>query len=199
LELIFWVCFGVGIGYTGIAFLLGEALDAFSFGPDMDSGGVSPLKPAVIAAFVTVFGGTGLLFIRAVDPLWALPLAATVALAVAFAMHRFIIVPLSKAQSTGAVEIQSLIGHTAKVSSKIFQGGYGQIAYSVNGNKYSSPAKAEDGGEISNNTTVEIIYIQDNNYYVRRKETIRRWGKNGKTKNRLPAYNRPFNIGHYQI
>jgi membrane protein implicated in regulation of membrane protease activity len=67
------------------------------------------------------------------------------------------------------VEVQELIGHTARVSEKIFQGGYGQIIYNVNGSTYNSPAKAEDGGEIESNTAVEIVYIQDSTYYVKKK------------------------------
>jgi membrane protein implicated in regulation of membrane protease activity len=84
-------------------------------------------------------------------------------------MYRFVIVPLSKAQNTSAVEIQSLVGHSAKVTEKIFQGGYGQITYYVNGNTYSSPAKAEDGGEVARGAKVEIVYIQDSTYFVREK------------------------------
>jgi membrane protein implicated in regulation of membrane protease activity len=167
MVIFFWVCFGVGVAYTVIAFLLGEALDAFNFGSDINSGTLSPLKPAVIAAFITVFGGMGLFFIRFMIFLWVLPLAATIAAAVAFILYRFIIIPLSNAQSTSAVEIQSLIGHTAKVTEKIFQGGYGQITYVIKGNTLSSPAKEENGGEIGRGQEVEILYIQDNTYFVR--------------------------------
>lgn len=166
----FWVCFGVGVGYTVIAFLLGEVINVFDFDTDIDFGGtVSPLKPSVIAAFVTVFGGSGLLLAHYLPVFAVVPAAGLLGVAVAFFMYRFIIVPLSKAQNTSAVEIQSLIGHTAKVTEKIFQGGYGQITYYVNGNTYSSPAKADNGGEIKRNENVEIMYIQDNTYYVRAK------------------------------
>jgi membrane protein implicated in regulation of membrane protease activity len=172
MALLFWVCFGVGIGYTVIAFLLGGIFDAFDFGSDMDAGAVSPLKPAVVASFVLVFGGAGLLLMQVISPIiWAVPLAGVMALAVAYILYRFIVIPLSKAQNTSAVEVQSLIGHTAKVTEKIFQGGYGQIMYRANGNIYTSPAKAEDGGEINRNDSVEIIYIQDNTYFVR-KQTV---------------------------
>jgi membrane protein implicated in regulation of membrane protease activity len=170
MNIFFWVCFGVGAGYTVIAFLLGEVLNLADFDTDMDlSGGVSPLKPSVIAAFVTVFGGAGLLLQRVMALILVLPLAALLGLTVAFLMYRFIIVPLARAQNTSAVEIQSLIGQSAKVTEKIFQGGYGQITYHVNGNTYTSPAKAENGGEVARGMQVEIMYIQDNTYFVREK------------------------------
>lgn len=166
----FWICFGVGVGYTVIAFLLGEVVGLIDFDTDFDidfHGTVSPLKPSVIAAFITVFGGTGLLFVRFLPLYSALPMAGLSGVAVAFLLYRFIIQPLARAQNTSAVEIQSLVGHTAKVTEKIFQGGYGQITYHVNGNTYSSPAKAEDGGEVKRGASVEIMYIQDNTYFVR--------------------------------
>ena len=169
MAIFFWVCFGVGVGYTVISFALGEVFSTFDLNADVDSGALSFLKPAVIAAFATVFGGAGLLLMRFFAILWVLPLAATIAALVAYILYRFVIMPLSKAQNTSTIEIQSLIGHSATVTGKILQGSYGQITYTMKGNTFNSPAKAEDGGEIAANTPVEIIYIQDNTYYVRKK------------------------------
>ncbi len=209
MEILLWVCFGVGVGYTVIAFLLGEifhfaggghadgGLDGIDAGVDgldvdgldigggaegidgLDTGGadgigadggldgtVSPLKPAVIAAFLTVFGGAGLL-LKDFPYYTVLPAAGLLAAIVSFLIYRFIIVPLHKAQNTSAVDIQSLVGSKAVVTEKIFQGGYGQISYKVNGNSYTSPAKAEDGGAIERHSTVEIIYIHKGTYYVK--------------------------------
>ncbi|MCL2708966.1 MAG: hypothetical protein FWF03_07630 [Defluviitaleaceae bacterium] len=169
-NLFFWICFGVGVGYTVVAFLLGEVLGAIDFDTDFDiGGGISPLKPSVIAAFITVFGGAGLI-LQSLLPFYAvLPAAGVIGLAVAAAMFRFVIVPLTKAQNTSAVEIQSLVGQSAKVTEKIFQGGFGQIAYAVNGNSYNSPAKSEDGREIARGEDVEIMFIEENTYYVKKK------------------------------
>ena len=165
MMLFFWICFGVGAAYTLVAFLLGEVINVFDFDFDLN-GTVSPLKPAVIAAFITVFGGSGLLLVSVAPWYAAVPAAALFGAAVAYLMYRFIIVPLSKAQNTSAVEIQSLIGHTAKVTERIFQGGYGQITYHVNGSTFTAPAKAENGGEIQRGKDVEIMYIQDSTYFV---------------------------------
>ena len=171
MNIFLWVCFGVGVGYTVIAFLLGEALSGIDMDADAGSGGtVTPLKPTVIAAFITVFGGSGLILTLTKMPVYAvLPLAALIGAGAAFVFYRFVIVPLSKAQNTSTPDIQSLVGHFAKVTEKIFQGGYGQISYAINGNSYSSPAKSEDGNEISRGADVEIIYIEDGTYFVRKK------------------------------
>ena len=171
MNIFFWVAFGVGVGYTVIAFLMGSFLDVADLETDVDfSGSVSPLKPSVIAAFVTVLGGSGLLLqMTGLTAFYALPAAGLCGAFVAYLMYRFVVVPLSRAQNTSAVEIQSLIGHTATVTEKIFQGGYGQIAYAENGNSYNSPAKSFDGNEIPRGSDVEIMSIEDNTYFVRKK------------------------------
>ena len=165
----FIVMFGVGLGFAVISFLFGEVLSAIDVDGDFSTGGtVSPLKPSVIAAFITVFGGTGIILVGLDVPmLTVIPLAGVAGAGVAFLFFRFVIVPLSKAQNTSAVEIQSLIGHPAKVSVKIPQGQFGRITYKVNGNTYSAPAKAEDGKEILRSVPVEIVYIANSTYFVK--------------------------------
>lgn len=190
--LLFKICFGVGIGYTVLAFLLGEVLDLGDFGSEIDADfdldfdldididtdfdistgsgpGVSPLKPACIAAFITVFGGSGILLLPHFSHLLTVFLAGLLGLMVAFLLYRFIIVPLHKAQNTSAVEKQSLIGSNAKVTEKIPQGQFGKITYYVNGNTYSAPAKSSDGNEIPRNTDVQIVHIDRNTYFVANK------------------------------
>ncbi|MDR2899529.1 MAG: hypothetical protein LBU94_04375 [Clostridiales bacterium] len=181
--LLFKVCFGVGIGYTVLAFLLGEVIHFGDFGGsdgdldfDLDShvpgdaGSISPLKPACIAAFITVFGGCGILFLPRFGGLLAVMMASLLGAIVAFLIFRFIIVPLNRAQNTSAVEKQSLIGSNAVVTERIPQGHFGKITYFVNGNTYSAPAKSEDGNEIARNSNVEITHIEKNTYFVALKE-----------------------------
>ena len=163
MEVVFTILLGVGVGYAVIAFLLGEFLGH----SDTDVTSVSPLKPHVIATFVIVFGGSGLLLLRLMPPFPAIPLAALTGVTVAYLFFRFIVLPLSRAQNTTAVEIQSLIGHRAQVTEKIPQGKFGKITYKVNDSTYTAPAKAESGDEIARNTYVEIVYIEKNAYYVR--------------------------------
>lgn len=163
METFFTVMLGVGVGYAVLGFLLGEVLGH----SDTDVTSISPAKPSVMAAFVVVFGGAGLIFVRFLTPFVAVPLAGLVAALVAYLFYRLIVVPLSRAQNTTAVEIQSLIGHQATVTEKIPQGQFGKITYKVNDSTYTAPAKAEDGNEINRNTAVEIVYIENNTYYVR--------------------------------
>lgn len=163
LDTIFTVLFGVGMGYALIGFVFGEIIGH----GDTDVTSLSPLKPSVIASFIIVFGGTGLIFMRVFIPITAIPLAGLTATAVAFVFYRFIMVPLSKAQNTTAIEQKSLIGKSASVSEKIPQGGYGKIKYVVNESTYTAPAKSDSGDEIARNASVEIISIEKNTFFVR--------------------------------
>ena len=172
MQTFFYVCFGVGIGYTVIAFVLGEALNLidFDFDTDFEIGGfISPLKPSVIAAFITVFGGVGIIMNKRFGVLPSLLAAFLLGLAVAFLIYRFIIIPLHKFQNTSAVEKQSLIGHDAKVTVSIPANAFGKIVYYENGNTYSAPAKTENGSAIKREEQVVIVYIDKNTYYVRPK------------------------------
>lgn len=166
---LFYVCFGVGIVYTIISFLLGQLFDFFDFDGNFEMGSnISPLKPAIIASFVTVFGGVGIILMRKnISFFSSLSFATIIAFIIAFIIYRYIIVNLYKAQNTSAVERQKLIGSKAKVTLTIRQGGYGKITYFVNGNTYNSPAKAENGGEIIVGKEVEIVYISKNTYFVK--------------------------------
>ncbi|MDR3239672.1 MAG: hypothetical protein LBT44_06245 [Clostridiales bacterium] len=165
------ICFGVGTGYAIISFLLGEIIHIFDFDAEIDlfGGLVSPFKPSVIAAFVTVFGGVGLILSGRLGIFTALGLAALSGMAVSFLMYRYIIVPLYRAQNTSAIEKQGFIGLPAKVTERIPQGQYGKITYYANGNTYSAPAKSQDGSEIGRNEPVVIVCIEKNTYYVEKK------------------------------
>ncbi|MCL2616393.1 MAG: NfeD family protein [Defluviitaleaceae bacterium] len=163
LNLVFFVCFGVGVGFVVISFLIGE------IGGESFSAGASFLTPSVIASFLMVFGGVGLIAQHRTVEVVAIGVSALAALAVSYLFFRFVIIPLRRAQNTSTVEKQSLIGRDATVVEFIPQGRFGKIALSVNGSKLSGPAKSEDGNEIARNQTVEIVYIDKNTYHVRRK------------------------------
>ena len=188
---LFQVCFFTGALYTLISFLLGHLLDFagaggdihtdFSMDTDVDidlntdigahgagSAAVSPLKPVTIAAFITVFGGTGILMLKNEhSTLAALMVAALLGLAVAFMLYRFLIVPLNRAQNTSAVSQASLVGSLAYATLPMEDNSFGKIKYTVEGNTYSAPCKSIDGKLITKGVPVVIIDIQKNIFYVK--------------------------------
>ena len=169
MNVFFFICLGVGAGFVIVSALLGQIGGMM----DTDVGGIiTPFKPIIIAIFLTVFGGLGLIFLTIFPLAWmALSLAIGSGLLVSFFLFRFVVVPLHKWKNTNTHEKQSIIGVTAKVTEYIPQGGYGKITYTYNDKIMSGPAKSEDGNEIERNVMVEIVYIEKSTYHVRKKIT----------------------------
>ena len=159
------IFFFVGIGFILISFLLGAVAET-------DVGPMAILQPKLIAVFLVVTGGLGMIFSARWDSTLGAPIVLVVSvasgMAVAGIIHRFVIMPLHRAQNTSAHDKQATIGTWAKVISPIPQGGYGKIKYSVSGAVVTSPAKSEDGGEISNGENVAIVFIEGNTFFVKR-------------------------------
>jgi membrane-bound ClpP family serine protease len=160
------ILFGVGVGFIALSLIIGELVEiegtSFAF-----------LRPTLIAVFLTVMGGLGLLLTPRMDGIlgagFVLGISLVSAFITAILINQLVIIPLYKAQNTSAFNMQDTIGLTAKVVSPIPQGGYGKIVYTYDGNTLSGPAKSESGEEIARNTTVEIVYIEKNTYHVRKK------------------------------
>lgn len=181
---LFQVCFYTGTAYTVIGFLLGHLLDFSGFDGDVDidmdmdldldaagdvsGASVSPIKPIIIAAFATVFGGAGMIFLRNG---YSKPISAAAAsalgLAVAFMLYRLIIVPLHRIQNTSAVSQAALVGNLARAALPMEEKSFGKINYTIEGNIYSAPAKSIDGKAISKGAPVVIIDIKKNVFYVK--------------------------------
>lgn len=185
---LFQVCFYTGVLYTLISFVLGHLLDFAGVNGHVDThvdmnmhgdGGVdfhghvsdasvSPLKPVTIAAFVTVFGGTGMILMKnSYGAAAALGAATGLGLAVSYMLFRFIIVPLSRAQNTSAISQFELIGSLAHAVLPMKDEVFGKISYTVEGNTYSAPAKSVDGAAIPKGVPVVIIDIKKNIFYVK--------------------------------
>ncbi|SHJ98088.1 Protein of unknown function [Geosporobacter subterraneus DSM 17957] len=169
----FYILFGVGALYTIITFLLGQLLDFMDFDTDFDDDGffnmqVSPFKPMIIAAFLTAFGGFGLIFQfkKEWHPITILFAALFAAFAIAVLLYYFVLVPLYRVQNSSAVEQRHLIGRTAKVTLGIKKDKFGKISYTVGGNIYSAPAKTLESKELATGEEVIIIDIQKNVFYV---------------------------------
>lgn len=191
---LFQVCFFTGVLYTVISFVLGNLLDFAGVGGDVDidmdididvgsgidveagnvsdvdmpGATISPLKPVTIAAFITVFGGAGMIFIKSgYSTAIALAAATLLGLTVSYLLYRLIIVPLTKAQSTSAIPQAELVGSLAYATLDMKDKEYGKIHYSVGGNTYSAPAKSIDGKMIAIGVPVVIIDINKNTFYVK--------------------------------
>lgn len=154
------VLLGVGAGFVLLSLIFGELVD-------LEGSIFSFLRPMVIAVFLTVMGGVGLILTPRIASPFVFGISVVSGLFVGCLLHRLVIVPLHKMQNTSAYNKQDLIGTTAKVALTIPQGGYGKIKYTVSGSVVTSPAKSADGGGINKDNDVTIMYIEDNTYFVK--------------------------------
>lgn len=170
---IFVTSFWTGVIMTVVSFVLGRIFDFLNIDGDIDIQGhmsfmtISPLKPIVILTFITVFGGTGIMSMERWGSIISLFIALAAAFLVSFAVYRFIVVPLYRAQNTSAVSQKELIGHEANAALEMEGESFGKIIYIVNGNTYTSPAKSIDGARINRGERVVIEKIENNVFWVR--------------------------------
>ena len=134
-----------------------------------DMPGISIFSPTIIAAFVTAFGGFGIIFTeidatsRAVI---SAPLAVLAALAVAGILYKALSVLFEHSQGSSEAHVAALVGTEANVITPIPENGVGEIAYVVRGTRYTAPARMENASTIASGKSVKITRITGTQFYV---------------------------------
>lgn len=179
--LIYAICFGVGLVFTLCSAVFGHLFGGDvghgdvgghgDFGADGggDMPGVSVLSPAVIASFITAFGGFGLL-LRLIpatsSPLISSPLAVVGGFTVAAAVVAVLRTVFRKTQSSSESRVAALVGVDATIVTGIPEGGVGEISYVVGGTRYTAPARSETGASVPAGKTVKIARVVGTQYYI---------------------------------
>jgi membrane protein implicated in regulation of membrane protease activity len=178
LEFIYLVCFFLGLGFAVLSALLSGILTGHMDSHiHFDSGGMhadgadlhshpgegsvhySPLSPVIVAMFIATFGGTGVLYKRLVNPslFVHLPLAAVSGVAVAGSLFWILYHLLATAQSTSHPRAGEAVGIDAEITVAIPNEGLGEIAYTLRGSRFTSPARTVDGKELPAGKAVKIV------------------------------------------
>lgn len=171
--MIYLICFSVGLLFTVISAVLGDVFGHHD--TDVGTGGhaeagfehtgmpgLSPFSPTTIAAFVTAFGGFGLILSRinaTKNVLISAPLSALGGLAIAGTIFYVFNKVFSKTQSSSESRVATLVGVQATVITPIPQHGVGEIAYVQAGSRYTAPARTETGAAVSGGATVKITRV----------------------------------------
>jgi hypothetical protein len=139
----------------------------------LDAGHISPISGTTIATFITGFGGGGVVahyWLR-----WPLLGSLGVALgagfavaAAAFAILDFI---FKETQAGSEFSVGETVGRDAEVITTIPDGGVGEVAYIMRGQREQSAARSTDGTAIAKGCPVVIDRVSGPTAYVRRKET----------------------------
>ncbi len=169
MEKVFYYSFIIGVVYIFLSFILGGVFDLFNIGADIDFGFEFPfaslLRPAILAAFLTVFGGMGLLGLKN-QWTYVFAIALASALIISIIISKFVFDKLKKAENTSSIRRKELIGVEAVVLETILEHGIGSITYTANGNKMNSPAKSMDGTKILRGEKVIITKVDKSIFYV---------------------------------
>jgi membrane protein implicated in regulation of membrane protease activity len=179
--MIYAICLVVGLTFTVISVLAGHFFgghDAHVAGSGghaeagadtSDMPGISVFSPTVMAAFVTAFGGFGLIFTqfpKTSSAVISAPLSILGGLVVAAVLFFFLRGVFSHTQSSSESRVANLIGVEANVITPIPENGVGEIAYVVGGTRYTAPARAENNAAVANGRTVKITRIVGTQFYV---------------------------------
>ncbi len=179
---VFQVCFFVGIGLTLLFFIFGNLFEAVGIDGldlDFDLFGFDlflPINPILYILFSTVFGGIGWILIdlhQGMTTFVIVIIAIFSGVLVSSLINFLVIKPLKRAQNTSTPNADELVGVRASVTETIVPGGFGEISFVVNGNSFTSPAKATNGGEIRSGEDVAICWIEEHVFYVVSIENIK--------------------------
>ncbi len=180
--LAYLVCFSVGLLFTLLSALFGELFGGDHHG-DIGSGGhaeagfggdsmpgFSPLSPTTVAAFITAFGGMGMIFHQielTSHPLVSASLATLGGFGIATAVFYLFRTIFKKTQASSEGRVAALVGKDAIVITPIPENGVGEIAYVQGQSRYNGPAREEDGRAVANGKTVRIVRIVGSQFFVR--------------------------------
>jgi membrane protein implicated in regulation of membrane protease activity len=178
---IYLFCLVVGLVFTLLSALLGHffgghgdhvggSMGHAEAGADSsDMPGISIFSPTIIAAFITAFGGFGIIFTEipaTQHPVVSAPLAIITALVAAGCLYKILAVLFSHTQGSSESHVAALAGTEANVITPIPENGIGEIAYVVSGTRYTAPARTESGAPVANGKPVRITRIVGTQFYV---------------------------------
>jgi membrane protein implicated in regulation of membrane protease activity len=175
-------CFAAGLLYAIITAVSGHLFGGHDGGPELGSGGhaeagfggdqmpgISPMSPTTLAAFITAFGGFGMILSRIEatrSPMISLPLSLLGGFgvgAVAFFIFRTV---FRHTQSSSESRVGELIGREATILTPIPANGVGEIAYVDGGVRYTAAARSEKGSPIPAGQRVIIRRIVGSQFHV---------------------------------
>jgi len=128
-------------------------------GLDAPDVSVSPLSPITIAAFITTFGGIGIICTQffEVKPEWSLVFATSGGVLVSGLMYLFYSQFLIRSQGSSEIRQADLIGLQAEVTVPIGETSTGQVTYLTKSGRMSSMARSIDGKAIPRGQFVVIL------------------------------------------
>jgi len=129
---------------------------------------IAPLSPATISVFLATFGGVGIILTTLYDfSLYlSLPIAAGSGLVVGGGVFALFYHLFTAVQGSSEPRMAEATGVTGEVTVPISKEGIGEVAFVVRGTRLVSPARSQEGIELSRHTAVRIVRRVGNTLYV---------------------------------
>jgi membrane protein implicated in regulation of membrane protease activity len=181
-QYVYFGCFIFGLLFTVVSVFFGHHAGGADAHYDLGTGGhaeagyehsgmpgITPFSPTTICAFLTAFGGFGLIFshIQATSSAWvSTPLSVFGGLLIAGAVMMLFSYVFQRTQSSSEGRVATLLGRTATVITPIPAAGVGEIAYVQGGSRYTAPAREQEGKPVATGQTVKITRIAESQFFV---------------------------------
>lgn len=181
LQTLYLICFGVGFVFAIVSAFTAGVFGGHDAHADVhaphghegfgghDMPGFSALSPTTLAAFVTAFGGFGLIFSKfdaTRGPWLSVPLSILGGLLIAVLVFVVFSKIFRATQSSSEGRVAELFGQSATVITPIAAGGVGEIAYVQGGTRYTAAARTDDAAAVAAGETVRIVRIAGTQFYV---------------------------------
>ena len=136
-----------------------------------DVGHLGPISGTTVATFVTGFGGGGVIghYWLQWPLLGSLGIAIGSGVAVAAAAYGILDFIFRETQAGSEFAVGETVGREGEVIVSIPEGGVGEVAYIMRGQREQSSARAVDGALIPRGSAVVIERVSGPTAYVRRK------------------------------
>ncbi|MSU28190.1 MAG: hypothetical protein EXS27_09800 [Pedosphaera sp.] len=171
--IIYLACLVLGALFVLITAMFGSIFDGDSGNAGADASGdagVSAFSPTIIAAFLTSFGGLGIILIQfeaTKAPIVSAPLAVLGAVIMAGGLVFLMRGVFRHTDSSSESHVADLVGVTATTNSSIPENSVGEIAYIQAGTRYTAPAREENGLLVPAGRIVTITRVVGMQFLVR--------------------------------
>lgn len=162
MEALFWGCLIGGVLFAVVTVLLGDVLSGALDGM-LDFLSVDFFKPVVLAAGVTVFGGTGIMLAKYTD-LSSGPqvvISILVAILLSIGVYFGYVRPMENSENSTGFSIREMVGRIGEVTIPLPAQGYGEVMVKVGAGNTLHIASSFDGTPVPAGVRVVVVEVAE--------------------------------------
>ncbi|QCT02078.1 hypothetical protein E6C60_1362 [Paenibacillus algicola] len=162
MEALFWGCLTGGVLFAIVSVLLGDVLSGALDGA-LDFLSLDVLNPMVIAAAVTVFGGSGIMLTTYTEfsLLFVIMLSLLISAAVSVVVYFGYVRPMENSENSTGFSVQELAGRIGEVMIPLPAIGYGEVMVRVGASNTLHIASSFDQRPVPAGVRVVVIDVVD--------------------------------------